>query len=168
MEFEITNIDERVELYNKYDDSRYQEFVDEAKKIFQKYNEINCNPDNKNIILLSDKCKFSDNITHGGFECGEDGKWSDKCIPSYCDMGYYYDIVQKKCIVDPCYSIYEEVIKIENTKKWRKLRNLFIWIILAIVVIIIIIILFRYYWKKIKSKRNNYSKLDKGWELDDF
>ena len=168
MEFEITNIDERVELYNKYDDSRYQEFIDEAKKIFQKYNEINCNPDNKNIILLSDKCKFSDNITHGGFECGEDGKWSDKCIPSYCDMGYYYDIVQKKCIVDPCYSIYEEEIKIENTKKWRKLRNLFIWIILAIVVIIIIIILFRYYWKKIKSKRNNYSKLDKGWELDDF
>ena len=63
MEFEITNIDERVELYNKYDDSRYQKFIDEAKKIFQKYNNINCNPRNKNIILLSDKCKFSDNIT---------------------------------------------------------------------------------------------------------
>ena len=31
------NIDERVELYNKYDDSRYQEFIDEAKKIFEKY-----------------------------------------------------------------------------------------------------------------------------------
>lgn len=43
MEFEKISIDERVNLYNKYDDSRYQEFIDEAKKIFNKYNNENCN-----------------------------------------------------------------------------------------------------------------------------
>ena len=121
LEFEIMNIDERVELYNKYEDSRYQEFIDEAKKIFQKYNESNCNPKNKNIILLSEKCKFSDNFTHGGFECGTDGKWSDKCVPSYCDMGYFFDIIQKKCIVDPCFVVYEEEIKKEGKKLIKRI-----------------------------------------------
>ena len=146
------NIDERVELYNKYDDSRYQEFIDEAKKIFEKYNNVNCNPNNKNIILLSEKCKFSDNFTHGGFECGADGKWSDKCVPSFCDMGYYFDIIQKKCIVDPCYSVYEEEIKRENLESYK---NIAIIVCIVLTVIIFLIVIFFC----IKKKSNSFNKI---------
>ena len=152
LEFEIMNIDERVELYNKYDDSRYQEFIDEAKKIFEKYNNVNCNPNNKNIILLSEKCKFSDNFTHGGFECGADGKWSDKCVPSFCDMGYYFDIIQKKCIVDPCYSVYEEEIKRENLESYK---NIAIIVCIVLTVIIFLIVIFFC----IKKKSNSFNKI---------
>ena len=27
---------------------------------------------------------------HGGYECGDDGLWTEKCIGSYCDYGYEY------------------------------------------------------------------------------
>ena len=97
MEFEKISIDERVNLYNKYDDSRYQEFIDEAKKIFNKYNNENCNSENKNILLLSEECdKVLNTKTHGGYECGDNNKWSDKCVPLYCDIGYYFNIVKKE------------------------------------------------------------------------
>ena len=53
-------------------------------------------------MFISDKCKFKDYRLHGGFECGDDGYWSEKCIPSYCDNGYVYDKKNKKCIKDIC------------------------------------------------------------------
>ena len=28
--------------------------------------------------------------------------WSNICKPFYCDIGYYYDTYQKKCIEDIC------------------------------------------------------------------
>ena len=109
MEFEKIPIDERANLYNKYDDSRYQEFIDEAKKIFNKYNNENCNSENKNILLLSEECDIALNPnTHGGYECGDNNKWSDICVPLYCDIGYYFDIVKKECVEDPCYLLYKE------------------------------------------------------------
>ena len=125
MEFETTPINERVNLYNKYDDSRYEEFIDEAKKIFDKYDNGNCNPNNKNILLQSDECKF-DNDPHalGGYECGDDGKWSKNCVPYYCEMGFYFDIEQKKCITDPCYSIYENEVKKREEEKFERQKNI--------------------------------------------
>ena len=158
LEFEIMNIDERVELYNKYDDSRYQEFIDEAKKIFEKYNEINCNPNNKNILLLSEKCIFSDNFTHGGFECGEDGKWSDKCIPSYCDMGYYFDIIKKKCVVDPCFAVYDEEIKKEKLE-WKK-KIIKILILIIIILFAVLVLVFVYNKKICKNVKKCISKIN--------
>jgi hypothetical protein len=103
MEFETTPIDERVKLYNRYTDSRYQEFIDEAKKIFNKYSKENCNPKNKHILLESDECKFPDD-SHalGGYECGDDGKWTKKCVPYYCEIGCYFDIIKEKCVLEPC------------------------------------------------------------------
>ena len=45
LEYQINSIDERVQIFNSYDDSIYQEFIDEALKIFKKY-ETKCNPNN--------------------------------------------------------------------------------------------------------------------------
>lgn len=102
LEFEINEIDERVELYNKYDDTYYTTFITEANKIFEKY-KLKCNPKNKNLVLISEKCIFEEKYTHGGYECGENGIWSDKCVPSFCDIGYFFDRNEKKCVKDVCY-----------------------------------------------------------------
>ena len=48
------------------------------------------------------KCVFDDKILHGGYECGDDGKWTKTCVPSYCDNGYIYDKKTNKCIMDIC------------------------------------------------------------------
>ena len=101
IEYIIHEIDERVQLYNGYDDSKYDAFINESLKIFEKYKK-KCNPKNKKLLFISDKCKFKDYRLHGGFECGDDGYWSEKCIPSYCDNGYVYDKKNKKCIKDIC------------------------------------------------------------------
>ena len=68
-EFQVTSVDERVEIYNSYDDSLYQSFIENAKNIFKKYNEEGlCNKDNKNLKMLDKNCdKNFDNITHGGY-----------------------------------------------------------------------------------------------------
>ena len=70
LEFEINEIDERVELYNKYDDSYYIKFITEVNKIFEKY-KLECNPKNKNLVLISEKCIFEEKYTHDGYECGK-------------------------------------------------------------------------------------------------
>ena len=46
---------------------------------------------------------FEEKYTHGGYECGENGIWSDKCVPSFCDIGYFFDRNEKKCVKDVCY-----------------------------------------------------------------
>ena len=96
-EFTVNYIDERVNLYNAYDDSYYQDFIEEAKKIFDKY-KTRCNPNNKYMKLLSVECEFDNFYTHGGYACGEDGDWSQICEPFYCDEDYYFDYNSKKCI----------------------------------------------------------------------
>ena len=45
-EYLINPVDERVNIYQKYDDSLYDDFIKEAKRIFTEYNE------EKNIILI--------------------------------------------------------------------------------------------------------------------
>ena len=39
---------------------------------------------------------------HGGFECDDEGKWSEICVPSYCDNGYYFDRINQKCLENKC------------------------------------------------------------------
>ena len=86
-EFTVNNIDERIKLYNEYNDNLYQDFIDEAKNIFDKY-KTDCNKNNKYMKLQSD----------GGYTCGDDGKWSNNCSPFYCDEGYYFDPILENCI----------------------------------------------------------------------
>ena len=102
-EFTIELIDERSSIYGSYDDSRYDEFIQEGLKIFNKYKN-SCNPNNTNLLYKSD-CTIGDNFTHGGYECGSNGNWSNVCKPFYCDKGYYFDNYMKKCKKDLCYQI---------------------------------------------------------------
>ena len=56
-EYIINPVDERSNIYNRYIDSRYDEFINEAKRIFKKYKK-GCNPNNKNMVLYDSHCKF--------------------------------------------------------------------------------------------------------------
>ena len=127
-EFNVTPVDERVNIYDEYDDTLYQKFIDKAKEIFKKYNvEGKCNPDNKNLKMLNTECdKNFDKYTKGGYECGKDGKWSDKCKPFYCHKNYYFDYVNQKCVKDVIaekYSIYFSESKTTEEKKIEELEN---------------------------------------------
>ena len=115
-EFQVTPVDERVNIYDSYDDTLYQKFIDKAKEIFKKYNEDNkCNPNNKNLKMLNKECdKKFNNYTYGGYECGIDGKWSNICKPFYCHKDYYFDYVNQKCVKDV---IAEKYTYINNNSK---------------------------------------------------
>ena len=96
LEYKVTPVDERISLYENYSDSNYHVFVQKAKEIFAKY-ENKCNPNNKNLFLLDNKCD------HGGYPCGEDGTWDKaKCVQFYCDIGFIFDKGSNKCIPDNC------------------------------------------------------------------
>ena len=99
-EYDVQIVDKRIKLYNSYDDIYYQEFIDEAIKVFDSY-KTNCNPNNTMLVLFSEKCDF-DNHLHGGFACGSDSKWNtSNCVPIYCDEGYYYNKISNSCIIYP-------------------------------------------------------------------
>ena len=110
LEFQIHEIDERFEFYQKYTDDYYNDFLEEAHYIFEKY-KTECNPKNKKLIFITDECTFDDSIMHGGYQCGNDGKWNKTCVPSYCDNGYVLDRKTNKCIEEIC------LIKQKNYEK---------------------------------------------------
>ena len=104
-------------------------FISNAKDILTKF-QTDCNKSNKNLVKISEECdgQFGNDYTHGGYECGNDGKWSNKCVPSCCDPGYFFKKKKKKCVKDICSSI--EVIVEEDstnqdnsTTKRRKKKN---------------------------------------------
>ena len=111
LEYKIHEIDERFEYY-PYNYFSLSEFISKAKSIFKNY-KTNCNPNNKKLVLISENCKFSSKEMHGGYECGDDGNWSDKCVPTYCDNGFYFDETKNECIKDLCLE-YEK--KVETKK----------------------------------------------------
>lgn len=103
-EYQFNPVDERADIYETYTDNAYDKFISEGKKIFEKY-KTNCNPKNKNLTLFHNDCYNINNTAylHGGKICNEDGTWSDKCAPVYCDFGYYYDYYKQKCQKNNCY-----------------------------------------------------------------
>ncbi len=102
-EYTINLIDERSTIYGKYRDDRLNVFINEAKRIFKKYNE-SCNPNNLNLLLKNDKCKY------GGYLCNENGTWSNECRQYYCEEGYQFDTFTKKCKKDKCFSKFVKYI----------------------------------------------------------
>ena len=102
MAFLVNGVDEVTDIIHSYDDKYYDEFIDAASNIFKNYEE-NCNPNNEYLLLEAD-CTFEDDeFAHGGYQCGNNGKWDkNTCKKSYCDIGYYYDVVSKKCLFDYC------------------------------------------------------------------
>ncbi|EDR26717.1 hypothetical protein EDI_185950 [Entamoeba dispar SAW760] len=100
-EFLTDMIDERVNIYS------YPYIIDifeeETKQIRWGY-QTKCNPNNKRLVKRDEKCDKEINIEHGhgGYECGDNGEWSTKCVLSYCDEGYKFDYNNNKCIEDVC------------------------------------------------------------------
>ena len=107
-EYQLNPVDDRVDIYSKYSDELYEKFINEGKNIHKKFNEQNyCNSKNKKLIFHDDKCSNSYKGTHGGYICGDNNYWDkSKCVNYYCDIDYYYDLYQKKCLPD-CKSSYE-------------------------------------------------------------
>ena len=55
-------------------------------------------PDNGECYILEENP-----FAHGGYQCDiNTGMWSQVCKPFYCDIGYYFDTYQNKCIKDIC------------------------------------------------------------------
>lgn len=102
LEYEITPVDEKMPLFENFNESNLDKFVDYGKNIINKY-KTQCNSSNKKLYLLEEKCHFEDKHMHGGYICGTDGKWNkSKCVPTYCDINYFFDHVNQKCVFNYC------------------------------------------------------------------
>ena len=119
-EYLFTPIDFRADIYSQYSDDNYIKFIEEGKKIFENVNKNDiCNPKNKKLLLHDEKCKIIDGKehSHGGYICGENGKWDkNNCQPYYCDIGFSFDQYFKKCVKDcisdnKAYFIFEDEYK---------------------------------------------------------
>ena len=123
MEFLIYPVDEISTIYQPYTDENYDIFIKEGKRLINKYNNVDgeCNPENKYLFFETSECDSKINIdkAHGGYVCGNDGKWNKSdCIAAYCDDGYYLNDERTECIPDPCEKIklHEITINQENEK----------------------------------------------------
>ena len=91
-----------MELYENFNESNYDVFVNKAKEIFSKYQK-KCSKINKNLVLFNSSCTFPEKNLHGGNPCGDDGEWdTSTCIPSYCDNNYIFDKKNQQCLFDNC------------------------------------------------------------------
>ena len=138
LEYSVTPVDERVEIFEYLKYSTYQSFIDEAKRIFDKYKN-QCNPKNKKLVLVSGECdnKFENGYTHGGYECGDDGKWSNKCVPSYCEPGNVFNYTSQKCVpimekVDFSYMVKKHVVQY-HTRESLEFITIFPFILLIFI-----------------------------------
>jgi hypothetical protein len=162
LEYSVTPVDEIVDIFQYLKGSTYQSFVDEAKRIFEKY-KTQCNPYNKRLVFVTDECnnKFENGYTHGGYECGDDGKWSNKCVPSYCDPGNVFNYTSNKCIpiqekVDFSYMVKKHVIRYHTRESLDFLT------IFPIMLLIFIAVYFIYY--SFIKKNNKKTKADENGE----
>ena len=119
MAFKVKEVDEMTNIYHFYDDAYYEEFITEAKKILDEYNENpgRCSKINQNLVLEKDECIFTeDEFAHGGYKCDNTGLWSTECQKSYCDFGFFYNKATGQCELDKC--LFDEIIEInEETEK---------------------------------------------------
>ena len=149
LEYDVFPVDEREQYYKYYENNNYNDFINISKKILKRY-QTNCNQKNKRLVLLSSECdkKFDNKYTHGGYECGNDGTWSNKCVASYCDLGYIFDHNSKKCVVDTCSNL------VNNKDKNKNKGNtalIVVSVILAIIILLIVIFFVYHFYKKNKN-----------------
>ena len=121
LEYDVTPVDEKINIYEIFNDSNYEIFINESLLIFKKYKD-HCNPDNKKLFLIREECdnSFGNNYTHGGYQCGKDGLWNKKCVASYCDIGYIFDHNKNKCIIDVCSERENKDIQTKNQTENQK------------------------------------------------
>ena len=142
LEYKVTPIDERVNIFHNYKDSYYDLFIKEALNIFNKY-KTKCNPNNKKLVNMNSKCKekFGDNFIFGGYECDEDGTWSNKCVYYFCDIGYVYDFKLNKCVL--------------RKKEFNVIIIVRIFLIMICIINILALILYLYKYKEEDDKSDS-------------
>ena len=126
-EYTFNPVDFRVDIYSKYSDDIYDNFITEAKNIINKFkNENYCNSKNGKFIIPDDNCRNMGENLHGGYKCSKDKDELDKskCIPYYCEIGYYFDKYEQKCIKE-CQYENEVIFLYENnyTKEFNIKKN---------------------------------------------
>ena len=128
LEYLVFPVDERVDIFHPFKDIYYDTFIKEALKILDKY-KTRCNPNNKKLIYLSDKCKnkFENDYTFGGYECDDNGFWSNKCIAMHCDIKYVFNHQLNKCILR------------NTTINYIFIKKILLIIILFLIIIILVI-----------------------------
>jgi len=140
-EYSFKAVDERIELYEKFDEENYDFMIDEANRIINQY-KTDCNVDNPKLVLFNDECTFSDDKHgRGGYGCGSDGKWNySLCVKTYCEEGYYMDLNDNMCKKNLCFKhkLKDDYPKFEDDKD----NNGFpIWAIIIIIIVICLIII---------------------------
>ena len=102
LEYEITPVDIRLDLYQDFSDETYDLFIEQCLEIFRNI-ENKCYP---NLIKFDENCdKNFKKYKHGGYKCNSDGTWSNICVEAYCDIGYSFNKKEKRCLKDVCSSI---------------------------------------------------------------
>ena len=115
-EYTVDLVDRRVPIYQSYSDDIYESFISHANNIFEEF-KTKCSKNNKKLLLDDEACQLKEH-EKGGRVCGENENWDlDKCGAYYCDLGYYYDQFQQKCVLDKCTHIENETdINIVDSK----------------------------------------------------
>ena len=164
-EFDFMPIDERSSIYSTYNDEDYNIFKTEAFKFFDKY-KTKCFKNNKKFTLISEECKYDDDINaYGGYPCGDNGEWvknKSQCIKVGCTVGYYLNRENNMCEKDPCANK-----KSEKSEDRKTEEHLPIWaiILLSVVPVIIITLIILYILKEKQKgcfkKRELYEEINK-------
>ena len=114
-EYSVDPVDRRVPIYSSYSDDLYEKFLYYADNIFDEF-KTKCNKNNSKLVLDNENCSNNLNaFEKGGNPCGDNGEWDkNKCQAYYCELGYYYDQYQNKCVLDICTHINETEYYINN------------------------------------------------------
>lgn len=104
MEYAIHPVDDRVDIYSEYSDDIYDKFIEEGKNVHKKFNNIdinnekeNCNSKNNKLFLYDNSCLNIETNTHGGHKC-INNKWDmSQCVPSFCDIGFFFNQSSQMC-----------------------------------------------------------------------
>lgn len=119
-EYAFDPVDYRVDIYSKYSDDIYKDFIEYGKKIHEEFNEKNyCNPKNEKLLFHTDDCSISGiEHAHGGYKCNsEKGEWNtEDCQSYYCDMGFYYNQYLKQCLEECRYDDIKSYLIFEDLK----------------------------------------------------
>ncbi|ELP85297.1 hypothetical protein EIN_085090 [Entamoeba invadens IP1] len=152
-EFTLSPVDERIHIY-KYSEDKLPEFVDAARTIYEKY-QTQCNPNNKLLTKYSKDCDSVITIehAHGGYICGDDGKWSQTCRAAYCDVGYKFDMFNSVCVKDACDKEQSSSVSSEDSglEDWA-IALIFLSCVVVIAIILALIVIVAIYLTKKKEK----------------
>jgi len=91
------------QLTTEYSNETVEKIIRNSLAVRDEFNEA-CNPNNKRLLYVTDKCKSSDeNAMFVGYQCGDDGKWDkSKCLISSCNYGFHVDFKENKCVPSYC------------------------------------------------------------------